>query len=91
MPDPTDHGAFYDAAPHHTMLKREADRLAFAATRVRQLAESELHLLELAVNATNDNAARQLELQADTAWRDALALSHEHNPEPPTTPQQDPD
>ena len=89
MHDHADHGAFYDAAPHQTLLEREAVRLAFAASRVRRLAETELQLLELAVNAADDDSARQLELQADTAWRDALALTREHDPDPFPWQQED--
>ena len=90
MHDHANHGASYDAAPHQTLLELEADRLTFAASRVRELANRELQWLKLAVEATNDNTARQHELQADTAWRDALALTSEHHPDQPTKPSDTP-
>jgi len=80
MPEYSDHGAFSGAAPTNTVLEAEVTRLTFAAARVRKLAEIELELLVLALEAPDDDSARQLELQADTAWRDALALSSEHDP-----------
>jgi len=80
MPDHPDHSTFEDATPTDTVLELEAARVTFAATRVRALAKIELSLLEKAVRAPDDDSASQLELQADTVWRDALAISAEHNP-----------
>lgn len=77
MSDRTDYRTFRDAAPSRTTLELEATRLAFVAARMRALEWRELELLELAVNA-DDDAGRELELEADTAWRDAHALGDEH-------------
>jgi Ser/Thr protein kinase RdoA (MazF antagonist) len=60
--------------------------MVFAARRVRELSALELQLLEQAVKATNDGTALRLELDADTAWRDALALSSEHDPDHASPP-----
>jgi len=80
MPDHPDHGTLEDAAPQDTtVLEPEAARINFAAARVRALAKIEFHLLDQAVQAPDDDSARQLELQADTAWRDALAINSEHD------------
>jgi hypothetical protein len=82
MPDHTDHGAFDEATVTNTPLELEAARFTFAAARIRALAIVELHLLELAVQAPDDDLANQLELRADTVWRDAVALAGEHDPIP---------
>jgi len=83
MPDHPDGGPFDEATLTDTLLEPEAARLRIAAARVRALARIELELLEQAVRAPDDDSARRLELQADTVWRDALALSGEHVPDPP--------
>jgi hypothetical protein len=74
----SDHGALNDAEPASTELELEATRLAFVTARVRVLERMELELLVLAVNTPDDETARRLELVADGAWRDALALNGEH-------------
>lgn len=79
MEDMRRQGAFSEA-PMDTVLELEAARCTFAADRVRLLEARELQLLELAVGAPDDESARRYELQADAAWRDALALSGEHDP-----------
>ncbi len=85
MPDHPNQSASNEAAPMNTVLDLEAARCAFAAARVRALAALELRLLELAVEAPDDERARRLELQADTVWRDAQALSAEHDPDQPSS------
>ena len=56
----------------------DAARVRVAAARIRFLEAAEERLLDLAVRARDDTAARWLELAADTAWRDARALEKEH-------------
>ena len=59
----------------HTLDNR---RLAFASARASEHVERELYFLELASDARDDDSARQLELYADTAYHDALAIITEH-------------
>lgn len=82
MSDHTDREGFDEATHMSVPLEFEAARMTFAAARRHVLAEVELRLLELAVQAPDDDTARQLELKADTVWRDAIALSGEHDPCP---------
>lgn len=89
MSDHPNLGASNDAAPMNTILELEAARCAFAAARVRTLAALELRLLELAVQSRDDESARHLEMQADTVWRDALAVSREHDPDQPSSLRED--
>ena len=77
MSDRTDHDI---SREQPSSLEMEAARMVFAARRVRELSALELQLLEQAVEATDDATSLQLEVDADTAWRDALALSGEHDP-----------
>jgi len=56
----------------------DARRIAFAAQRVAAHAERELALLDRATRAKDDRRARQLELEADVAYRDVVALTEEH-------------
>jgi hypothetical protein len=58
--------------------KKEARRIAFAAARIAEHADRELSLLARATEAQNDLCARQLESDADTAYRDFIALIEEH-------------
>lgn len=71
--NPRDH-----VLPMHTIQHLESRRRAFAIERAADHAERELYFLELAVDAPDDDSARQLELYADTAYRDALAIVTEH-------------
>ncbi len=57
---------------------REARRIAFAAQRIAQHADRELVLLTRATEAENDTNARRLEIEADDAYRDFIALIEEH-------------
>ena len=57
---------------------REARRVAYAAERIAAHADRELALLTRATEAENDMSARQLELEADSAYRDFIALMEEH-------------
>jgi len=70
MPDRYDRGAEY--------ADREARRIAYAAERIAQHADRELVLLTRATEAENDMNARRLEMEADTAYRDFIALIEEH-------------
>ena len=56
----------------------EQRRIAFAAARVAEHADRELSLLSRATQAENDRSARQLEGEADVAYRDFIALIEEH-------------
>jgi hypothetical protein len=56
----------------------DSRRLAFASARASDHVERELYFLELASDAPDDDSARQLEIYADTAYRDALAIVSEH-------------
>lgn len=53
-------------------------RIQMAATRIAAHAARELALLEQAVAAHDDDEARELELEADTAHRDFVAMAQEH-------------
>lgn len=57
---------------------QEARRIAFAAARVSQHANRELVLLDKATRTRDDDRARQLEWEADRAYRDVVALIEEH-------------
>jgi len=61
-----------DAAEH------EAKRITFAAARAAEHAERELSLLVRATQTADDLAARELEYEADTAYRDFVAIKEEH-------------
>jgi hypothetical protein len=76
MPDRADHST----RGSHAGVATDPDlaRTAYVTARIAMLEELERCLLELAVQATNDSAARWLEAWADTAWRDAAALGAEH-------------
>jgi hypothetical protein len=58
--------------------EKEAKRIAFAAARVARHADRELSLLTRATEAASDRHARQLESEADAAYRDFIALIEEH-------------
>ena len=83
MSDRTDHDISHEQP---SILELEAARMVFAARRVRELSALELRLLEQAVEAADDAASLRLEVEADTAWRDALALSGEHDPDHASPP-----
>jgi len=57
----------------------ERARLDFASARADVHAIRELFLLERAVQASDDVAARWLELDAHEAYCDALAIAEEHD------------
>ena len=59
-------------------LDPETRRIAFAAGRIGEHAEQELKLLERAVQEPDDVTARELEIQADMAYRDFVAMIQEH-------------
>ena len=61
-----------------TLAENDAKRIAFAARRVAEHADRELRLLTRATEAASDFRARQLESEADAAYRDFLALIEEH-------------
>ena len=56
----------------------DAERIAFAASRAREHADRELHLLERAARARDDARAQLFECEADEAYRDVVALLKEH-------------
>jgi hypothetical protein len=60
----------------------EARRVAFAAERAADLAERELALLTRATEASDDDVARELECDADTAYRNFIAITKEHGLDP---------
>lgn len=78
MSDRADHRALEAALGMTPDPACEAARRRFAAARIHALEQIERRLLDLAVKASEDSAARWLELWADTAWRDAAALRSEH-------------
>lgn len=59
-------------------VEHEAKRITFAAARAAEHAERELSLLERATKALDDIVARELEYEADTAYRDFVAMRKEH-------------
>ena len=60
------------------LAENDAKRITFAAARVAQHADRELALLTQATLTTNDARARELEYEADAAYRDFIALIEEH-------------
>ena len=60
------------------LAENDAKRITFAAARVAQHADRELTLLTRATQTTSDARARQLECEADAAYRDFIALIEEH-------------
>jgi hypothetical protein len=68
----------YDRKAQESLAENEAKRIAFAAARVAQHADRELALLTRATEAASDERARQLETEADAAYRDFIALIEEH-------------
>lgn len=58
--------------------EQEARRIAFVAERVAQHADRELTLLTRATEEESDARARELEFEADAAYRDFIALIKEH-------------
>jgi hypothetical protein len=74
MPDGVDHDPF---EPECTAALEE-QRIRFAAARVADHAERELSLLERATQVQDDRRARELEYQADVAYRDCIAITEEH-------------
>ena len=66
----------------HGTAMRLADpedaRRAFAAACVAAHEEREWHLLLLATSAPDDESAQHLEVRADDAYRDAMAVAQEH-------------
>ena len=71
-PDATDI-PYFSLPPH-----ADQARLQFASARADGHLVRELYLLELAVHAPDDEAARQLELYAHEAYCDAHAIAEEH-------------
>jgi hypothetical protein len=67
-----------EAHDRATLAENEAKRIAFAAARVAEHADRELTLLTRATEAASDYRARQLEGEADAAYRDFIALIEEH-------------
>jgi hypothetical protein len=59
-------------------VEHEAKRITFAAARAAEHAERELSLLVRATQTADDLAARELEYEADTAYRDFVAIQEEH-------------
>ena len=53
-------------------------RITFAASRVADHAARELALLVRATQTGDDDRARELEYEADIAYRDLIALTEEH-------------
>ena len=68
-----------DTCRHSMGRSSEQARVDFAHARADEHSVRELYLLELAVNASDDDSARELELRADDAYRDALAITKEHD------------
>jgi len=58
--------------------EKEAARVAFAASRIAAHADRELSLLTRAAHAESDLYAQVLECEADTAYRDFVAMIEEH-------------
>jgi hypothetical protein len=56
----------------------EVRRITYAAARVADHAARELALLVRATQVRDDRRARELEYEADIAYRDLIALSEEH-------------
>jgi hypothetical protein len=56
----------------------ESRRITFAAARVADHAALELSLLQWASLVRDDRRARELELRAEIAYRDYVAISEEH-------------
>lgn len=59
-------------------VEHEVRRITFAAARAAEHARRELSLLERATEALDDVDARELEYEADTAYRDFVAMQEEH-------------
>ena len=82
MPDRSERDPRNPLRPAHelqAMPLAERRRVAFAAARVAAHADRELYFLDLAVRAPDDDSARRLELYADAAYRDAVAMAIEHD------------
>ena len=62
-----------------TRTNPEQARLDHAAARLDIHDARECYLLELAVLAPDDDSARQLEIYAHDAYRDAQAIAEEHD------------
>ena len=58
--------------------RRDELRIQLVAKRIAMHAARELALLEQAVSTPDDDMARALEVAADTAHRDLIALTQEH-------------
>ena len=56
----------------------EDRRIAWASARADQHSVRELYFLELAVQAPDEDSANALELYAYEAYKDALAITEEH-------------
>ena len=63
---------------HATRPDPESSRIEYASARADAHAVRELYFLELAVQAPDDESARELELYAYDAYRDAMAFTKEH-------------
>jgi hypothetical protein len=72
-------GGWLSPAEAHRHEQPERARLEYARARANEHDERELYFLELAVQAPDDDSARELELHADRAYRDRLAITEEHD------------
>jgi len=81
MADQADLRSLAGAPPAGVASRADRARRRFVVDRLHRLEELEGRLLDLAVQASDDSAARWLEGWADTAWRDAEALREEHGSE----------
>ena len=70
----------FDIGPLEPGRAADSDvrRITFAAARVADHAARELALLVRATQVPDDRHARELELEADVAYRDLVALTEEH-------------
>jgi hypothetical protein len=68
-----------DVRRHGMRPDPERARVDYALARADQHAVRELYFLDLAVLAPDDESARALELYADEAYRDAVAITEEHD------------
>ena len=61
------------------IANEDARRIAFAAQRVAEHADRELRLLSMAAETPSDVRSQELEYQADSAYRDFVAMIEEHD------------
>jgi hypothetical protein len=62
----------------HPRLTPEQARIAYAQARSSEHGVRELYFLELAVQAPDEDSANALEIYAYEAYKDALAITKEH-------------